>query len=78
LDFSPGISKESRISSKYSSRGKPMAPKKKKPCPDCKKYKAEIRRLRKILRQIRDEAADTPLLMGFAIDLAEEGLNPKK
>jgi hypothetical protein len=55
-----------------------MVRKKKKPCPDCKKYKSEIRRLRKILRQIRDECADTPLLMGFAIDLAEEGLKPKK
>jgi hypothetical protein len=55
-----------------------MAKKKKKPCPDCKKYKSEIRRLRKILRQIRDECADTPLLMGFAIDLAEEGLKRKK
>lgn len=55
-----------------------MARKKKKPCPDCKKHKAEIRRLRKILRQIRDEASDTPLLMGFAIDLANEGLKPAK
>jgi hypothetical protein len=55
-----------------------MAQKKKKPCPDCKKHKSEIRRLRKILRQIRDECAETPLLMGFAIDLAEEGLKPKK
>lgn len=56
-----------------------MTQKKKKPCPDCKKYKVEIRRLRKILRKIRDEASDTPLLMGFAIDLAEEGLKkPKK
>ncbi len=55
-----------------------MAQKKKKPCPDCKKYQAEIRRLRKILRQIRDEAADTPLLMGFAIDLANQGLKPEK
>ena len=53
-----------------------MIQKKKKPCPDCKKHKAEIRRLRKILRQIRDEAADTPLLMGFAIDLANQGLKP--
>jgi len=55
-----------------------MKTRKKKICPDCKKYKAEIRRLRKILRQIRDEASDTPLLMGFAIDLAEEGLKKKK
>ena len=55
-----------------------MIQKKKKPCPDCKKHKAEIRRLKKILRQIRDEAADTPLLMGFAIDLANQGLKPKK
>ena len=55
-----------------------MARKKTKACPDCKKYKSEIRRLRKILRQIRDEASDTPLLMGFAIDLAEEGLKKKK
>jgi hypothetical protein len=51
-----------------------MATRKKKPCPDCKKHKAEIRRLRKILRQIKAEASDTPLLMGFIIDLAEEGL----
>ena len=55
-----------------------MIQKKKKPCPDCKKQKAEILRLKKILRQIRDEASDTPLLMGFAIDLANEGLKPKK
>jgi hypothetical protein len=51
---------------------------KKKPCPECKKLRAEIRRLRRILKKIKDECADTPMLMGFAIDLAEEGLNPKK
>ena len=55
-----------------------MIQKKIKPCPDCKKYKAEIRRLKKILKEIRDEASDTPLLMGFAIDLANEGLKPAK
>ena len=55
-----------------------MIQKKIKPCPDCKKYKSEIRRLKKILKEIRDEASDTPLLMGFAIDLANEGLKPAK
>jgi hypothetical protein len=76
--FSPGISRLSRLASKYPAPGGPMVRKKKKPCPDCKKYKSEIRRLRKILRQIRDECSETPLLMGFAIDLAEEGLKRKK
>jgi hypothetical protein len=54
-----------------------MPAKKKKPCPDCKKHKAEIRRLRKALKQIRDESSDTPWLMGFAIDLANQGLKTK-
>jgi hypothetical protein len=78
LAVSPGISESSKIASEYPARGRPMVRKKKKPCPDCKKYKTEIRRLRRILKQIRDEASDTPLLMGFAIDLADEGLKPKK
>jgi hypothetical protein len=52
--------------------------KKKTACPDCKQHKAEIRRLRRVLRKIKDEAKDTPLLMGFIIDLADEGLKPRK
>jgi len=51
---------------------------KKKACPDCKIHKAEIRRLRRILKKLKDECAVAPMIMGFAIDLADEGLTPKK
>ena len=55
-----------------------MTAKKKKPCQVCKSHKAEIRRLRRILRKLKKECKDFPMIMGFAIDLANEGLNPKK
>lgn len=51
--------------------------KKKKQCPACKKHKATIYKLKKVLKQIMDEASDTPILMGFIIDLVKQGLKVK-
>lgn len=55
-----------------------MPIKKKKQCLACKKHKATIYRLKKVLKQIMDEASDTPLLLGFIMDLAKQGLKFKK